>query len=137
MEQKLNPLRRKISGDMIPLSATETSQTTFSSQATTDQDLHIYNFTDVTCHLCPYGGTCHQGIQAKANYYGVQQSWILSFYKCPSGYCCSQVTCITYNVCQNHRSGILCSKGILRCCSLQVVFLMKNANSFGLFQLQF
>ena len=109
LEQKTNPLRRKSSGDIIPLSSTETSKAAW-SPSTVVQDLHSYIFTDVTCHLCPYGGTCHHGIQAKAIYWGLQQSGIVSFYKCPSGYCCSQVTCTTYNVCQNHRSGILCSK---------------------------
>ena len=72
--------------------------------------VHNYVYTDVICHMCPYGGTCRHGIQTKANYWGLQQNGIVSFYKCPSGYCCSQVTCTTYNVCQNHRSGILCSK---------------------------
>ena len=100
---KSTPGRRKRSNDVIP----PPPPPLLSVKA-----VHNYICTDVICHMCPYGGTCRHGIQAKANYWGLQQNGIVSFYKCPSGYCCSQVTCITYNVCQNHRSGILCSKCI-------------------------
>ena len=98
---KSTPGRRKRSNDVIP----PPPPPLLSVKA-----VHNYIYTDVICHMCPYGGTCRHGIQAKANYWGLQQNGMVSFYKCPSGYCCSQVTCTTYKGCQNHRSGILCSK---------------------------
>ena len=72
--------------------------------------IHQYTYINVICHACPYGGTCNHGIQAKTNNWGLERNGVVTFYKCPSGYCCSETTCETYNKCGNHRHGTLCSK---------------------------
>ncbi len=71
---------------------------------------HLFQYTDVTCNICPYGGSCNGGIQAKANYWGVYVDNTVEFYYCPPGYCCSTAVCATYNTCGNHRQGTLCSQ---------------------------
>ena len=72
--------------------------------------IHHYNYTNVICHSCPYGGICNNGIQTKANNWGVQKNGVVTFYKCPTGYCCSESICDTYNTCSRHRHGTLCSR---------------------------
>ena len=68
-----------------------------------------YHYIDAVCHPCPYGGVCNQGIQAKANQWGVATDGIVTFHKCPTGYCCSKPTCPRYNSCEDYRTGTLCS----------------------------
>ncbi len=72
--------------------------------------IHMLTYTDVICHPCPYGGVCVEGIRAKANNWGTQINHIVTFYKCPHGYCCAQPVCDTYNQCREHRTGTLCSQ---------------------------
>ena len=71
---------------------------------------HEIFYTDVMCHICPYGGVCLNGIKAKANYWGMEVEGVVTFYSCPPGYCCSEPTCNIYNECKEHRIGTLCSK---------------------------
>ena len=70
---------------------------------------HLYS-PQVTCNICPFGGICHDGIAAKTNYWGLQNEGLVTFYKCPPGYCCASKTCEPYNDCQKNRVGVLCSQ---------------------------
>ncbi len=70
----------------------------------------IATYEDVKCSVCPFGGLCTAGIKAKANYWGMRVGDNVEFYHCPSGYCCSEAVCPTYNTCNNYRTGTLCSK---------------------------
>ena len=71
--------------------------------------VHHITYVHVICHECPYGGVCKRGIRAKAHNWGLETEGIVTFYKCPSGYCCLETECDTYNRCGNHRYGTLCS----------------------------
>ncbi len=72
--------------------------------------ISVYQYEDVVCHRCPYGGHCNNDIQSKANYWGVETGDQVEFYLCPNGYCCSELLCPTYNTCSQHRKGTMCCK---------------------------
>ncbi len=74
--------------------------------------IDLYNYRDVMCKPCPYGGVCGTaGIQAKANHWGItEEDSAVQFYLCPPGYCCSEPVCGTYNTCNSYRTGTLCSQ---------------------------
>ena len=67
--------------------------------------------TNPTCNSCPFGGTCANGaVRAQPGYWGaLNDSGVVSFALCPSGYCCdSPVSCTSYSSCAGARIGTLC-----------------------------
>ena len=71
-----------------------------------------FDFHEIECHHCPYGGKCLQGINALPNFWGyvVPDADRVRFQRCPKRYCCSSTDCHGYNRCANHRTGVLCGQ---------------------------
>ncbi|XP_057316499.1 uncharacterized protein LOC130657528 [Hydractinia symbiolongicarpus] len=74
----------------------------------TDNESHK-NSKNITCGNCPIGGVCNHGIKSRDNFWGsVTGSQTVNFISCPSGYCCTNGTCTSYNTCAPNRTGYLC-----------------------------
>ena len=93
--------------------------------------------TDVAenkCHQCPFHAICENGkIHVLSSYWGYKSKYQVIVMSCPPDYCCRGTTCTSYNTCNNHRQGLLCSQ----CISNYSVSLKnskclptKNCNSF-------
>ena len=67
-----------------------------------------YQYHDIRCMQCPYGGKCQQGITAVANFWGYVYDREIRFQHCPKGYCCSSTDCGHYDTCAKYRTGRLC-----------------------------
>ena len=73
-------------------------------------DPHL-NYFVPSCHSCPIGAKCENGIQALPNYwgYGIHNDSI-SLIRCPDGYCCQgNETCKEIDSCNTGRTGTLCA----------------------------
>jgi len=68
---------------------------------------------DISCHPCPYGGRCLNGISAVPNFWGYVSvaGDRVRFQGCPRGYCCATVGhCHGIDVCRSDRVGVLCGE---------------------------
>lgn len=68
-----------------------------------------------TCNECTTGGLCSHGtIISRGNFYGFEHANAgkhVRFFPCPTGYCCSsKKDCLSYNTCEQNRTGILCGQ---------------------------
>ena len=73
-----------------------------------DVPLSIHNHK---CNACVSGSICDVYVKSLDNYWGYRKNFEeLSFFICPTGYCCSADTtpCLTYNTCSRGRTGTLC-----------------------------
>lgn len=76
---------------------------------TDDESQFHKNSRNITCGNCPIGGVCNHGIRSRDNFWGsVNGSQTVIFISCPSGYCCTNGTCTSYNTCAPNRTGYLC-----------------------------
>ena len=72
-----------------------------------------YNVRQTKCHPCPFGGQCRNGtITSADSFWGYEdeRTNTIKFHACPSGYCCIDGNCLTYNSCNRGRQGILCGR---------------------------
>ena len=69
-----------------------------------------FNYGNITCRNCPYGGDCENSITAVANFWGYSHGDAVSFQHCPPDYCCSTTNCLTINACADNRQGRLCGQ---------------------------
>ncbi|ELU03572.1 hypothetical protein CAPTEDRAFT_185637 [Capitella teleta] len=69
-----------------------------------------YEYHDIECLQCPYGGKCQLGITAVANFWGYITGNHVKFQHCPKGYCCTSTDCTKFNTCAKHRKGRLCGE---------------------------
>lgn len=70
-----------------------------------------FDVHNITCMPCPYGAICDSGIRSKGNYWGyLNKDRHLVFIHCPTSYCCLSDKCQSYNSCNEHRKGRLCSQ---------------------------
>ena len=69
-----------------------------------------YQYHDIECMHCPYGGRCQQGIAAVPNFWGYISNSQVRFQHCPKGYCCSSTDCDGFSTCAKHRQGRLCGR---------------------------
>uniref|UniRef100_A0A7M5V891 Uncharacterized protein n=2 Tax=Clytia hemisphaerica TaxID=252671 RepID=A0A7M5V891_9CNID len=64
---------------------------------------------EFTCHDCPVGGSCKNGIRSSGNFYGYDQSdGQVLFTACPRAYCCTKKECKSIDSCKSNRTGTLC-----------------------------
>ena len=69
------------------------------------------NYTNVTCRKCPYGGYCRDGtVHALLGFWGYTEGDDIRFELCPSGYCCDQERCDSFDECADQRTGVLCGQ---------------------------
>lgn len=69
----------------------------------------------ITCHQCPNGGSCDNGLVSRDNFWGFKDSiGEVTFTHCPLLYCCSAYgqKCVSYQTCELNRRGKLCGKCI-------------------------
>ncbi|XP_057301430.1 uncharacterized protein LOC130635923 [Hydractinia symbiolongicarpus] len=67
--------------------------------------------TEMTCHNCPNGGNCENGLISKSNFWGYKTRHnSVKFLPCPAHYCCSDKTekCTSYDTCNANREKELC-----------------------------
>ena len=69
-----------------------------------------YEYFDITCHDCPYGGQCDKFIRSLPNFWGYRHNQGIEFQLCPKGYCCSSRECDSFDRCAVDRTDRLCSK---------------------------
>ncbi|CAD5112800.1 DgyrCDS2010 [Dimorphilus gyrociliatus] len=70
-----------------------------------------YEYKDVTCHNCPFGGDCSRHIKAIPNFWGyIVKGKEVVFQHCPQNYCCSNLPCSSMSECAPFREGILCGR---------------------------
>ena len=76
-----------------------------------ENDLAQVLTTKPKCHSCPEGGICKHGkIVAQQNYWGYRYQEVILFTKCPTGFCCPNISCLSYNSCNFRRHGLICSE---------------------------
>jgi hypothetical protein len=65
-----------------------------------------------SCHRCPYGATCDDGIKNRKNFWGINVSASeVEMFSCPEGYCELDATkSFSFSTCAAHRSGPLCGR---------------------------
>lgn len=70
-----------------------------------------YDYHDIECQQCPYGGKCLQEISAVSNFWGYATAGHqVRFQRCQKGYCCSLANCTGFNTCTQNRTGVLCGE---------------------------
>lgn len=70
-----------------------------------------YDYHDIECQQCPYGGKCLQEISAVSNFWGYATAGHrVRFQRCQKGYCCSSANCTGFNTCTKNRIGVLCGE---------------------------
>ncbi len=66
---------------------------------------------EAQCIACPHGANCSSGVTALPNFWGTKQAnKLLTFARCPHGYCCDKDPCAEFNSCVENRTGVLCGK---------------------------
>lgn len=68
-----------------------------------------YDYMDINCLDCPYGGQCDKSIRSLPNFWGYKYRNGIQFQQCPKGYCCSHRHCQSYDICADDRHSTLCS----------------------------
>ena len=65
-----------------------------------------------SCHYCPSGAICDDGIQNRDDFWGLNGSLgAVEMYQCPDGYCKRDETkSVSYSNCADHRGGVLCGR---------------------------
>ena len=71
-----------------------------------------FQYSNITCQDCPYGGDCENGLRAVANFWGYRHQNSVAFQHCPQDYCCSTTMCSAINECEQYRHGRLCGQCI-------------------------
>ena len=95
-----------VSCDGSKYNAMDSSSMHWDEQSRPVEDPH-----NVTCYTCPYQASCVAQIKGKGNFWGFSNSsGHVNMYLCPPEYCCiSASKCGSYNTCNQHRKGTLCS----------------------------
>ena len=85
----------------------------FGSITLTKSVKHGFNKQQAKCYPCPLGGKCQNGtIRSSTNFWGyaTKEDNKIKFHACPSGYCCTDGECLSYNSCKKGRTGVLCGR---------------------------
>lgn len=63
------------------------------------------------CLTCPFGAVCENGgVVSQGAYWGAVSGSVVSFVRCPDGYCCTAAACSSYDECARGRHGVLCGE---------------------------
>ena len=85
----------------------------FGSMTLTKAAKQGFNKQQAKCYPCPLGGECQNGtIRSSTNFWGyaTKEDDKIKFHACPSGYCCTDGECLSYNSCKKGRMGVLCGR---------------------------